>query len=253
MTIDFLPQIAFAFMLIFARIGTMLMLMPAIGEGMIPMRLRLVFALAFTLVLYPLVSDAYPSLPPTLPGILELFAGELLVGFFIGLVTRLVVSCLQVAGSTIAFQTGLGFAQNVDPTQGTQGALFSGFLSMLGLTLIFATDLHHLLLAAIHDSYVLFRPGAALPIGDGAMIAVQTVAGTFRVGLQIAAPFITFGLIFYLGLGVLARLMPQIQVFFLAMPANIMLGFVMMAVLLGGMMAWFLEYFERSLMPFIAQ
>ncbi len=253
MTLDFLPQMAFAFMLIFARVGTLIMLMPALGDERVPVRIRLVFALVFTLVLYPLVADAYPALPGSLPAILELAAGEMAVGFFIGLIARLITGALQVAGATIAFQMGLGFAQGVDPTQGTQGALVTSFLSVLGVTLIFTTDLHHLLIAAIHDSYLLFVPGAPLPVGDAAEMATNVVTQVFRVGAQMAAPFIVFGLTFYLGLGVLSRLMPQIQIFFVALPANIMLGLLLIAVLLSVTMGWFLNHVTTAIEPFIAQ
>lgn len=251
MNLDILPEIAFAFMLIFARVGTMVMLVPALGETTIPVRVRLAFALAFTLVLYPVVAPSYPPLPEDLAGVLALLGGEMIVGFVLGLTARLVMSALQVAGSTIAFQMGLGFAQSVDPTLGTQGALFTAFLSVLGVTLVFAADLHHLLIAAIHDSYGLFPPGGEVALGDAARLALATIAGAFRVGLQIAAPFIAFGLIFYLGLGVLARLMPQIQIFFLALPANILLGFVMLVVLLTGVMLWFLDSVAQAIAPFL--
>lgn len=253
MQVDVLPGMAMAYMLIFARVGTMLMLMPALGESAFPVRMRLAFALGLALVLYPVVFDLYPPVPATFGGLLSLLAIELAIGFMIGLVTRFITVCSQIAGSTIAFQVGLGFAQNVDPTQGIQAVLFSSFLSMLGVVLIFATDLHYLLIAAIRDSYTLFAPGGVLPTGDAARLAIAALAGAFRVGLQMAAPFIVFGLIFYLGLGVLSRLMPQIQIFFLAMPANIMLGFLMLALLIGGMMAWFLGYVAGALDPLIAR
>lgn len=246
MTVEIGPQLAFAFMLIFARVGTIVMLMPAFGESLIPVRLRLVLALTLAFVLYPLVADSYPPLPETLPGAIVLLGGELLVGFFIGLIARMISAALQVAGSTIAFQTGLGFAQNVDPTQGQQGALFSSFLSMLGVMLIFATDLHHVFIAALHDSFQLFAPGGPLPTGDGAQMLIEVIGRTFAVGIQISAPFIAFGLIFYLGLGVLSRLMPQIQIFFLALPANIMLGLIIFGLVLGGLMTWFLGHVESS-------
>ncbi len=253
MQIDMLPALAMAYMLIFARVGTMLMLMPALGESSFPVRLRLVFALGLALVLYPVVADLYPPVPATFGGLLTLLFIELAIGFMVGLITRFITVCSQGAGSTIAYQIGLGFAQNVDPTQGIQAALFTSFLSMLGIMLIFATDLHYLLLAAIRDSYTLFAPGGVLPTGDAARLAIAALSGAFRIGLQMAAPFIVFGLIFYLGLGVLSRLMPQIQIFFLAMPANIMLGFLMLVMLIGGMMAWFLGYVEGSLEPLIVR
>lgn len=253
MQIDVLPAMAMAYMLIFARVGTMLMLMPALGESSFPVRLRLTFALGLALVLFPVVSDLYPAVPATFGGIATLLFIELAVGFMIGLITRLIMVCTQIAGATIAFQVGLGFAQNVDPTQGIQAALFASFLSMLGITLIFTTDMHYLLIAAIRDSYTLFAPGGALPTGDAALLAISALSGAFRVGVQMAAPFIVFGLVFYLGLGVLSRLMPQIQIFFVAMPANIMLGFLMLVLLIGGIMAWFLGHVAGSIEPLIAR
>lgn len=252
LTLDFLPQTAFAFILLFARTGAITMALPGIGDRMVPSRIRLVFALALTLILYPIVSKVFPSLPATPFGMITAVVSEVLIGLAIGFAVRMIVSALQFAGSVIAFQTGLAFAQNVDPANGVQNSLFSTFLSVLSVALIFATDMHHLLLSAIHDSYLLFKPGSALPTGDFAQVAVQTLSNGFRVAIQLAGPFLAFGLIFYLGVGVLARLIPQVQVFFLAMPLNIMLGLTLFMLLLSTLMLWFLDYFGEALRPYLA-
>ena len=252
LTLDFLPQTAFVFLLIFARVGAMVMAIPGIGDRAIPSRIRLVFALALTLIIYPIVQKTFSELPTALNAMLAAIVAELMVGLAIGLTVRMIIAAIQVTGTAIAFQTGLAFAQNVDPAQGIQSSLFGSFLSMLSVTLIFATDLHHVLLAAIHDSYVLFRPGSLLPAGDFAEVAIKTLADGFRVALQLAAPFLVFGLIFYLGIGVLTRLIPQVQVFFLAMPANIFLGFVLLMLLLSTMMLWYLDYFAQAIRPYLA-
>ncbi len=251
-TLDFLPQTAFSFILIFARTGAMSMALPGIGDRMVPPRIRLVFALALSLILFPLVSQVFPSLPTSLFGMMSLIVGEVLVGLAIGFSVQIVVSAIQFAGATIAFQTGLAFAQNVDPANGIQNSLFSTFLSLLTVALIFATNLHHLLLSAIHDSYFLFKPGSILPTGDFAQIAVQTLSGGFKIAIQLAGPFLAFGLIFYLGVGVLSRLIPQVQVFFLAMPLNIMLGIILFMLLLATLMTRFLDYFSEALLPYLA-
>ncbi len=251
-SLDFLPQTAFAFLLIFARVGAMAMALPGIGDRSVPSRLRLVFALALTLILYPVVHEVFPTIPNTIGGMLALLVGEVIVGLAIGLAVKMIATGLQVAGSTIAIQTGLGFAQNVDPAQGIQTTLFASFFSVLSVTLIFATDLHHYLLMAVHDSYRLFRPGMTLPTGDFAEVALTTLADAFRLAFQIAAPFLVFGLVFYLGIGVLSRLIPQVQVFFLAMPANILLGFILLLFLLSNMMLWFIDYYGKALEPYIA-
>lgn len=248
LTVTWLPQTALVFMLIFARLGTMLMLMPGFGASGIPVRVRLSFALLFTLVMYPLIAEAYPAFPLNTYGALVMLGHELAVGFILGGVARLVMSAAQVAGATIAYQSGLAFAQSADPSAGgVQGAMIGNFIAVLGIALIFATDLHHLVLAGVYGSYELFTPTSELMLADAGQMALDTVAGSFRVGVQMAAPFIVFGLVFYLGLGILARLMPQIQVFFIAMPANISLGLLLLALLLVMMMGWYLGHIEDHL------
>ena len=160
----------------------------------------------------------------------------------LGLLSRLTLSALQVAGMVVAQQMGLGFVTAVDPTQGQQGMLVGNFLAVLGITMIFATDLHHLVIAALNDSYVIFRPGEIPLLGDVANALTTTVAGAFRIGVQIAAPFLVFGLLFNMGLGILAKLMPQMQVFFVGMPLTILIGFLILIMVLGAMMMTFLDY-----------
>lgn len=252
MSFDFAPHTAYVFMLVFARIGTMIMLMPALGEISVSSRVRLTFALVMTAVMMPLVQSEYGAMSANLPSVGWAVISEMLVGFFIGTMSRLIMSSLQVAGTVIAFQTGLAFAQNVDPTQGVQSALVGSFLSMLAVTMIFTMDLHFLLIGAMRNSYVLFHPGDVLPLGDMVETAINIVAGAFRLGVQIASPFLVFGLIFYLALGILSKLMPQVQIFFVAMPANILLGFALLSVLMGGLMSWFLLFFEETMTLFLA-
>ncbi len=248
--IDYLPQAAFTFMLIFSRLAAMIMLMPALGESSIPANVRIVLALLLTFVMMPLVASTYGEMPGNVAALVFMVLTEVAVGLFIGGAARIVMSALHVAGNIIALQISLAFAQNVDPTQGQQGVLISNFLSLTAVTLIFATNLDHLLIAAMRDSYHLFVPGQMMPVGDFSQVAVQMVSGAFRIGLQLAAPFLVFGLIFYAGIGILSRLMPQIQIFFIAMPANIMLGLVLLLFLLASMMTWFLQYFEQSISVF---
>jgi flagellar biosynthetic protein FliR len=247
--LDWLPNTAFLYLLLFTRIGAILMLMPALGEDMIPARMRLSFALAFTLVVYPLLSPSLPALPEDVMAIVGLIFHELAVGLILGAIARLTVSATQVAGAIIAFQVGLSTAMAADPTQtGVQGAIFGSFLSFLGMVLIFATDLHHLALAATYDSYMVFPLDAPLMFDDAAQMAIRTVASAFSIGIQMSAPFIVFGLVFNLGAGILARLMPALQVFFLLMPANIFAGLALFALLLTMMMGWYLSAFENHLM-----
>src|SRR6188472_2622122 len=224
LNVSFLPAYGAAFILMFARIGTMIMLLPGLGEMSVPVRVRLTIALMLTFVLFPLHRAGY-TIDLRSPGpVLVALAEELLIGTVLGLTARLTISALQVAGSVIAQQLGLGFVTAVDPTQGQQGLLIGNFLTILGVTLLFATDSHHLVIAALNDSYTIFAPGETVSSGDVAALATRAFAAAFRLGLQLSGPFLVFGLVFNIGLGVLARLMPQMQVYFVSMPLSIFAG-----------------------------
>lgn len=247
-SLNWLPETAYFYVLIFARVGAMLMLIPALGETAIPARMRLSFALVFAAVLYPIVSPQLPALATSLPEIVVVILHEVIVGLILGSIARLAVSGTQTAGAVIASSSGLSVAQAADPTNGgVQGALIGAFLSFLGIALIFATDLHHVALSAVHDSYMIFTPKEPLMFGDAAETVVDTVAGAFVIGVQMSAPFIVFGLVFNLGMGILSRLMPQLQVFFIAMPATVGVGLILMALLLTMMMGLYLMHFEGVL------
>jgi len=242
--ISFLPALAAAYLLIFARIGTMLMLLPGLGELSVPPRLRLSAALALAILIMPMHRNAYQLDLTMLTPVLSMLFQELLVGALLGLTARLTIGALQVTGSVVAQQLGLGFVTAVDPTQGQQGVIIGNFLTMTGVMLVFVTDLHYLAIMALDDSYKLFAPGTMPLSGDMAAHVTSIVAGAFRVGVQLSAPFLVFGLLFNLGLGILSRLMPQMQVFFVGLPLSILGGFALLLLVIGIMMTTFLGHVE---------
>jgi flagellar biosynthetic protein FliR len=230
----------------------MLMLLPGIGESMLSARFRLTIALVLAAVMLPLHRDAYHVDPRALGQVMVMLGEEMLIGALLGVTARLTVSALQVTGSVVAQQLGLGFVTAIDPTQGEQGLLIGNFLTILGVALLFATNLHYLVIAALDDSYTLFAPGEVPLTGDMAALVTRTAAGAFRIGVQLSAPFVVFGLLFNLGLGLLSRLMPQMQVFFVGMPLSILVGFLILILALGAMMGTYLEGVEgvlRELAP----
>jgi flagellar biosynthetic protein FliR len=243
--VSLLPALAAAFMLAFARVGAMVMLLPGLGESNIPVRIKLSIALLLTLIILPLHRQAYHIDVTSIASLLVLMLHEIVIGIILGATARVTLSALQVAGSIIAQQVGLGFVTSVDPTQGQQGVLIGNFLTMLGVTMLFATDTHYLVIAALSDSYKIFAPGETMSTGDVASLATQAFTAAFRIGLQLSAPFLVFGLVFNIGLGVLARLMPQMQVYFVGVPLSIFAGFLILALVLAAMMGTFLDYFIR--------
>ncbi len=236
-----------AYMLTFSRAGAMIMLLPVIGDAGVPARVRLAFALAVSAALVSVTAHYYPTETPPPAELAALIARETTAGVLVGSMARLIMSVLETAGSLIAVQTGLAFATTFDPGQSTQTAMVSTFLSLIGALLVFESGLHHLAIGAIAGSYTLLPPDQILPAGDMAEMALRLVSGSFALGLQLAAPFLVFGLLIYVTLGVLSRLMPQLQIFFLAMPVNILFGFVLLMLFLGVMMTTFLDYFAQQM------
>jgi len=250
-SLNWLPETAYLYVLIFARVGSILMLIPALGEQVIPARMRLTFALVLSAALYPLVSPTLPALSGDMLQVLVVLLHEIAIGLILGGITRLVTLAASIAGSAIAYQIGLSGALGADPSNGgVQGVIISSFLVMLGTALIFATDLHHVALMAIRDSYMIFSPTGPIMFGDAAQVAIGATASAFVIGVQMSAPFLVLGLVFYLGMGLLGRMMPQLQVFFVIMPATIWVGLALFAMLLTMMMGWYLTHFENELAMF---
>ena len=226
-------------MLLFARVGAMMMLLPGFGEPAVPARVRLGLALMFTMAIAPSLAGHLPAPANTAWGIGLQVASETLIGVMLGGATRLLVASLATAGQSIGLDVGLAFAQTADPTMTQSGQLFAVFLGIMGVALIFATGLDHMFLRGIAGSYTLITPGAPPPVGDAAQLALDAASQSFRVGFQIAMPLVAAGLIFRVGLGVLSRLIPQIQVFFVVLPLQVMGGLVVLALGLStGMLIW---------------
>ena len=236
-------QQVFAAGLVFARLGAIIMLLPGFGETFIPPRIRLAFALTMSLMLYPLVAGAAPPLPGSPGDMAAAVIKELLIGLMIGGVIRMFMSSLATAGEVVSLQTTLSFSQTANPTQAQPSTTLGTFLGLMGIVLIMATDLHHLFIAAIVRSFTLFPFGREVALADAAEMAVGTMGGSFALGLQLAAPVIVFSLIFNIATGLVGRVMPQFQVFFVATPLMLLMGLSVFALSLGVIgMVWVDRY-----------
>ncbi|MBO6559960.1 MAG: flagellar type III secretion system protein FliR [Nisaea sp.] len=243
---DFLPTQVYIVLLVLARVGGTVMLIPGIGETFVPVQFRMILAIGLSLVVAPLVGNTIPF-APTAPELVRLLFIELVIGLYFGIVARIVLLSLDTAGQVIAMNTGLANAQIFNPALATQGSLPGFFLLNLATLLLLIADLHHLLIRAMIDSYTLFPPGAALPVADFADAISRIIANSFEIAIQISAPFLVLGLLFYVVMGIMARLMPQLQIFFVALPVQVMMGLVILSLVLGGAMMVFLEYYSESI------
>jgi len=241
----------FQFFLVFARLGSAIMLLPGFGEAYVPPRVRLVFALTVSLALMPMIAGQLPALPAGMAQFAGLLVVEIGIGLFFGMIARLIMLGAQTAGSVIALQIGIASALVADPTTQQQAAITGNFLLALTVVLIFATGLDHMTLKGLVGTYAIFPPGEVPPMGDVADHAARIVADSFAVAIAMTAPFLVYGIVFAVALGLLARLMPTLQVFFIAMPMQILAGFALMAVALTGMMLYFLSSYEERMSVFL--
>lgn len=231
----------FALVLVFARIGAALMVLPLFGEQSIPGRARLMFALAVTITVTPFLTPSLPGMPQSAVALTVLLVGEILIGIFLALLIRILFISLEVAGSSIVMQIGLSSATIFNPMISEQTSAVATFLGLVALVIMMQTDMHHMLLRGILDSYGLFAPGQGLIMGDASESITRVISQAFRVGIQMTGPFFIVMMMINVALGLLSRLMPQLQVFFLAQPVQIILGFILLIVTLTSMMYVFVE------------
>ncbi|HEV7229166.1 flagellar biosynthetic protein FliR [Brevundimonas sp.] len=237
--------------LIFARLGAVLLLLPGIGESYVPPRIRLSLALVMTLALWPVLTAYLPPLPDSLGATVGWIIREVLVGLAIGAVLRAFMTALATAGEVVSLQTTLSFAQTANPLQAQPGSTIAAFLTVMGVTLIFATDTHHLFIAGLVGSYRLIAPVQPLIATDFTTLAVRTLGESFLLGVQLAGPILVFSLILNLGSGLIGRIMPQFQVFFATAPLSILGGLAIFALSLGTLGTVFIDRYRALAQVFV--
>lgn len=248
---QFLVSELFAFLMIFCRTGTGIMVLPGFGESYVNARSRLLFALMLALVLTPALTAYMPPIPDSPASLAALIAAEMLVGLSIGMVCRIIISSIHVAGMIISTNASLAMATQFDPNQAAQGSLIGSFLSISAVVLMFTMDLHYVMLRGMADSYSLFTPGTFPPVGDLALYFSQLVADIFMLGFKLSAPATIVALLLYLGAGVLSRLMPNMQVFFILLPPQIFLSIFMLASVYAAILLQFTGFFTERFEAFL--
>ncbi len=242
----------FAFLLVFCRMGSAIMVLPGFGEAYVPVRIRLLLAAMFSLLLAPVLQNL-PHIPNNIMSLFNLLLAEILIGLFLGGLSRMLISAIHMAGMIIAYQSSLASAVTQDLTLSqAQGTSLGNLLGVSALVLLFTTDLHYLILRGLADSYTLFTAGQFPQVEDFASHATQTMSASFQMAMQIAAPHLVIGLLIYLGAGIIARLMPNIQIFFLLMAPQLLISFFILMISFSAIMLWYMEYFKDSLGGFLA-
>lgn len=238
-------------MLVFSRVGAAIMLLPGFGEIYIPARIRLIFAAMVSVLISPIIKNI-PEIPDSALALFIVILAEITVGLFIGGISRILISTAHMAGMIISYQSSLASAVTKDVAQAQgQGTSLGNLIGVVALVLIFSTNIHHLMLSGVMQSYSLFLPGEFPSAGSFANHAVKTVGSAFEMAMKIASPHIVVGLMIYLGSGIVARLMPNMQVFFILIAPQLLISFFIFMISFSTMMLWYMEYIESSFKIFL--
>lgn len=242
----------FSFLLIFSRTGAMFMTLPGFSDATVSPQIRLMFALAFVLVLTPVLSPMLPAPPASVYNLAILIICEMLIGIFIGGLLQIIMSAAAFAGFMISTSMSMSNAFIFSPTMSTSNTVMGTFLMLVAMTLFFALDLHHLVFLGMIDSYQIFVPGSTLYMGDMAQQMAELIGKSLLLGLKMSAPFliIIIGILFAMGL--LARMVPQIQVFILSVPVQVLVGAITLMAVLAAMGMYLMSEVDDYLKNFLA-
>jgi len=232
------------YLAILLRISTVLFLIPIFSSAYVPGAIKSCLAIALATMVYFLPHQAVAPLNFDAAFLLPIVVGEIIFGMTIGLSILMVIGAFQFAGELISFQMGFGFAQVADPQSGNQMAFLSGWFQLLVTLILFALNGHHVILRALVESF------RTIPVG-GFILGANTFSHMFAlsaqmlvIGIKVAAPVMAALLLTQVGLGLVSKFAPQINILAASFPLTIMLGFIFLGVsvsIWGNSVEFFLE------------
>ena len=228
---DILQNHIGAFILVLTRSSGIFMLSPFFGSLNVPIRFRAMAAFTFTFILFPVVGpETFTGFPSTIIMYFAMILKELFIGWLIGFVSFVSFSAVNLAGKVMDMQVGFAIVNVMDPTSGQQIPLIGSFLYNLAIMIFLITNGHHMIIAALAESFRVV-PLLGLQWSESLInLMIDITAGIFTTGMKIAMP-VTFAILLTnVGLGILARTMPQMNIFVVGIPMHIMIGIFMLSV-----------------------
>ena len=220
-----------AFILVLLRVSAMVVTIPVISDASVPARLKAALSILITLIIFPLVLTKIPQ-PANYPVLILMYrmAGEVMIGLIIGYAARLIIAGIQMAGDIIGFQMGLSIANILDPMTSEQVSIITELQYLMALLIFLAVDAHHIFFSAIIQSYSLLNPLAFHFSGSLMQSIFSFSQEMFVIAVKLAAPLMAVMLFTNVGLGIVARTVPQINIFIVGMPLQIAIGLIFLGV-----------------------
>lgn len=219
------------FMLVALRAGGAFFTSPALGSRFLPPQWKAAFGLLFSLIVFPVV-PAPPALPSDLLGWSAAALRELLVGLLLGTVSGLVLVAAEVAGQLLDIEVGFGMVNLIDPVSETPSPLIGTFYQILALSVFLGADAHHAVISAFAESYRFIPAGAGAMGGGLQPLVVRLFGGAFLSGVRLAVPVLGALFLVNVAVGLLAKTVPQMNLFVVGMPLKVGVGLALMAVAL---------------------
>ncbi len=220
------------FVLMFVRVGGLVFFTPILGSMNVPNPAKIGLAFFVTLMLIPLVDFEFVEFPKGIFSLTLLISSELLIGMIIGFSVRLLMSAVQIAGTTVGFQMGFGIVNVIDPVTSLQISVISQFQNLVAFLIFLSINAHHIILNSIAVSFQLIPPLGFEFSGELVNIFMNMVRDVFVISVKIAAPMIATLLFASVALGMIARTVPQMNVFIVGFPLQIGLGLFMIGLTL---------------------
>lgn len=226
---DLILDHAFGLVLVLARVGATLALLPGLGEATLPATVKAGMVLTLTILLLPIVEPLLPPRPQNEAALGLLVMTELANGMWFGWLARVLTISLPLAGQFIADFAGLANVLLPNPELGPQTTAIAQLYDIAVPALILSSGLYTELISALVGFYRLIPPGTLAWVPDSAATTVSVVAHSFDLALRLAAPFILAAIAWHVAIGLIARLVPRLQIFFVALPGQIGLGLLLLA------------------------
>jgi flagellar biosynthetic protein FliR len=233
--------------IIVSRVGPALMVFPGFGDKFVPGKIRFLFAIALCFTLTPMLSHHLGEIKNHF-SLISTIAIEVFYGVFLGFSARIMLHSVHVMGTIVSMQSGLSAAMLFDPIQSTQSSIISNLYSNFALMFIFSSDMHLNFIQGLLESYDIMPLAQIISIGDFSSSVSSLVNKSFEVAFKLASPFIIVSILVNTVSGILARLMPNFQVFFVLTPAQILILFGLIFVTFKPVLVYFMEQFSQAIL-----
>jgi flagellar biosynthesis protein FliR len=242
--------ILYPFFMTFVRMSGIFSAAPFFNDKAVSSKHRLALALILSIALAPVISKYIPAIPNSVSLLLLIIMGEFFIGLLLGYGAKLFLLAVNIAGDFMASMMGLQAANMLDPRSGVNTTTLSSLLSLIALTTFIALDFHLYILKAFVDSYDIIGFNKAMDFGEVSLAIITTISKMTILGVKMAAPVVVANFIINCALGILNRLVPQIQVFFISMPLTMLIGLFVLVLSIASMLILFTEEIEDNLIIF---